>query len=119
MVQQAVIRGVHAGGRPDRLGRRGGTIAAAILVLLTRPRVRVGPPVSRCETWSRDRLIPWSNVVDVSFPRASAGPVDLEAYEYVPLVAVQAVDRERAVSAMDTMRQLMARYRPGPGRPPD
>ncbi|MFN8070945.1 MAG: PH domain-containing protein [Mycobacterium sp.] len=95
-------------------------IAAAILVLLTRPRVRVGSAGIQVRNVVEDRLIPWSNVVDVSFPKGKRwARVDLEAYEYVPLVAVQAVDRERAVSAMDTMRQLMARYRPGPGRPPD
>jgi hypothetical protein len=90
-------------------------IALAILVLLTRPRVRVGSAGIQVRNVVEERLIPWSNVVDVSFPQGKRwARVDLEAYEYVPLVAVQAVDRERAVSAMDAMRELMARYRPGP-----
>lgn len=95
-------------------------IALAILILLTRPRVRVGSAGIQVRNVVEDRLIPWSNVVDVSFPQGKRwARVDLEAYEYVPLVAVQAVDREQAVSAMDTMRELMARYRPVPGRLPD
>lgn len=95
-------------------------IAAAILILLTRPRVRVGPAGIQVRNVVEERLIPWPDVVDVSFPMGRRwARVDLEAYEYVPLVAVQAVDGERAVSAMDTMRELMARYRPGPGRLPD
>lgn len=94
-------------------------IALAILLLLTRPRVRVGPAGIQVRNVVEERLIPWSNVVDVSFPEGKRwARVDLEAYEYVPLVAVQAVDRERAVSAMDTMRELMTRYRPDRGAAP-
>jgi len=78
--------------------------------------VRVGPAGVQVRNVVEDRLIPWAQVVDVSFPAGKRwARVDLEAHEYVPLVAVQSVDRERAVSAMDTIRQLMARYRPGSG----
>jgi hypothetical protein len=35
---------------------------------------------------------------------------DLDSNEYVPVVAIQSVDREHAVEAMDTVRELMARY---------
>jgi hypothetical protein len=91
-------------------------IAAAILILLTRPRVRVGPSGVQVRNVLEARLIPWSDVVDIWFPPGRRwARVDLEAHEYVPLVAVQSVDRDAAVSAMDTMRDLMSRYRPGPG----
>ena len=59
------------------------------------------------------RLIPWDEVVDVSFPPGARwARVDIADYEYVPILAIQSVDRERAVAAMDTVRALMARYRP-------
>lgn len=89
-------------------------IAAGVL-LLTRPRVRVGPPGVQVRNVMADRLIPWSDVVDVSFPAGKRwARVDLEAHEYVPMVAIQSADGEGAVAAMDTLRELMARYRPGP-----
>lgn len=90
-------------------------LAGAIAVILTRPRVRVGPAGLAVRNMLEDRLIPWSDVVDVSFPPGKRwARVDLEAHEYVPLVAIQSVDREHAVAAMDTVRRLMSRYRPGP-----
>lgn len=89
-------------------------IAGAIAVILTRPRLRVGPAGLSVRNVLEDKLIPWSDVVDVSFPPGKRwARVDLEAHEYVPLVAIQSVDREHAVAAMDTVRRLMSRYRPG------
>ena len=40
---------------------------------------------------------------------------DLPDDEYIPLMAIQAVDKQRAVDAMDTVRSLLARYRPDLG----
>ena len=58
-------------------------------------------------------LIPWSDVVDVSFPRGARwARVDLPDDEYIPVMAIQAVDKERAVDAMDRVRRVLARYRP-------
>jgi hypothetical protein len=31
--------------------------------------------------------------------------------EYVPVLAIQAVDKDRAVAAMDTVRELLERYK--------
>ena len=91
-------------------------LAGAIAYVLTRPRLRVGPAGMAVRNVLDERLIPWSAVVDVSFPAGKRwARVDLEAYEYVPVLAVQSADAERAVVAMDTVRELMARYRPGPG----
>jgi hypothetical protein len=56
-------------------------------------------------------LIPWPDVVDIYFPRGKRWPrVELQAYEYVPVLAIQSADGDRAVDAMDTLRELMARY---------
>jgi photosystem II stability/assembly factor-like uncharacterized protein len=52
-------------------------------------------------------------VVGVSFPAGARwARIDLPDDEYVPLLAIQAVDKDRAVDAMDTVRALLARYRP-------
>ena len=86
-------------------------IAAGVLIL-TRPRVRVGPAGLLVRNVLEDKLIPWPDVVNVSFPPGKRwARVDLDSNEYVPVVAIQSVDREYAVTAMDTVRESMARYR--------
>lgn len=91
-------------------------LAGAIAVLVARPRLRVGPAGLAVRNILEEKVIPWSRVVDFSFPAGKRwARVDLEAYEYIPVLAVQSADTERAVEAMDTVRRLMARYRPGPG----
>jgi Bacterial PH domain len=59
------------------------------------------------------RLIPWADVVGVTFPLGARwARVDLPDDEYVPVMAIQAVDKARAVDAMDSVRGLLDRYRP-------
>jgi hypothetical protein len=90
-----------------------GVIIAAAVLLLTLPRVRVGPAGIAVRNVVLERLVPWDEVVDISFPEGSRwARVDIADYEYVPVLAIQAVDGERAVEAMDTLRSLMAKYRP-------
>jgi hypothetical protein len=51
-------------------------------------------------------------VVDVSFPKGARwARVDLPDDEYIPLMAIQSVDKQRAVDSMDAVRTLMARHR--------
>ncbi len=99
----------------DQVAMAGLALAlAAAALLLTRPRLKVGPAGMAVRTLLDDRLIPWTEVVDVSFPPGRRwARIDLPANEYVPVVAIQLIDRERAVEAMDTVRELMARYRSG------
>ena len=52
-------------------------------------------------------------MVDVSFPQGARwARVDPPDDEYIPLMAIQAVDKGRAVAAMDTVRGFMDKYRP-------
>ncbi len=89
-----------------------GIIIAALVLLFARPRLRVGPAGIGVRNLVAERVIPWSEVVDVSFPvGARWARVDLPDDEYVPAMAVQAVDKGRAVDAMDHIRDLVARYR--------
>ena len=90
-----------------------GVVLAGALLLLTRPRLRVGPAGISVRNVLGYKLIPWSDVVDVSFPAGSRwARIDLPDDEYIPVMAIQAVDKDRAVDAMDTVRSLVARYRP-------
>jgi hypothetical protein len=93
-----------------------GLVIAGAVLLLTRSRLRVGPQGLSVRNVLGDRLIPWSETVGVSFPvGARWARVDLFDDEYVPVMAIQAVDKNRAVDAMDTVRELVARYRPDLG----
>lgn len=90
-----------------------GLILAGAVLLLTRPRLRVGPAGLSVRNLLGYKLIPWADVVGVSFPSGSRwARVDLPDDEYIPVMAIQAVDKERAVAAMDTVRSLLVRYRP-------
>lgn len=90
-----------------------GLVIAGVLVLFARPRLRVGPAGLSVRNLLGDRLVRWSEVVGVSFPVGSRwARIDLPDDEYIPLMAIQAVDKERAVDAMDTVRSLLSRYRP-------
>jgi hypothetical protein len=90
-----------------------GLVIAGAALLFARPRLRVGASGVAVRNLFGYRLIPWSDVVDVSFPRGARwARVDLPDDEYVPVMAIQAVDKERAVEAMDRVRDLLAHYRP-------
>jgi PH (Pleckstrin Homology) domain-containing protein len=90
-----------------------GIVIGGLVLLFARPRLRVGAAGVAVRNLLGYRLIPWSQVVGVSFPvGARWARVDLPDDEYVPLMAIQSVDKERAVDAMERARALVARYRP-------
>lgn len=96
-----------------------GFIVAGSLLLFARARVRAGESGVSVRNALGDRLVPWSQVVGVSFPPGKRwARLELPDDEYLPLVAIQSADKEHAVAAMRTMRELMARYRPAQP-PPD
>ncbi len=90
-----------------------GVVFAAALLLFARPRLRAGEAGLAVRNLLGERLIGWPDVVDVSFPAGARwARVDLPDDEYIPLMAIQAVDKERAVAAMEAIRELLVRYRP-------
>jgi Bacterial PH domain len=90
-----------------------GLVIAGLVLLFARPRLRVGPAGLSVRNLLGYRLIEWPEVVGVSFPAGSRwARIDLPDDEYIPVMAIQAVDKGRAVDAMDTVRSLLARYRP-------
>jgi Bacterial PH domain len=90
-----------------------GVVIAGAVLLFARPRMRIGASGVAVRNLLGYRLIPWSDVVGVTFPHGARwARVDLPDDEYVPVMAIQAVDKERAVDAMDRVRDLVVRYRP-------
>jgi len=90
-----------------------GVVIACVVLLFARPRLRLGPAGISVRNLLGDRLVDWSDVVGISFPVGHRwARIDLPDDEYIPVLAIQAVDKGRAVDAMDTARSLLARYRP-------
>ena len=90
-----------------------GVILGCLVLLFARPRLRAGPDGLSVRNLLAYRLVPWSDVVDVSFPPGARwARVDLHDDEYIPLMAIQSVDKQRAVDAMDRLRILVTKYRP-------
>ena len=90
-----------------------GVIIACAVLMFARPRLRVGASGIAVRNLLGYQLIPWSDVVGVTFHRGARwARLDLPDDEYIPVMAIQAVDKERAVDAMDRVRSLLDRYRP-------
>ncbi len=95
-----------------------GLLFAAGALLFARPRVRAdadGVEVRNLVTTHRFR---WELVLAVSFPDGAAwARLELPDDEYVPMMAIQAVDRDRAVTAIRALRAAHAEHAPPAPRP--
>lgn len=90
-----------------------GVIIGGAVLMFARPRLRAGAAGVAVRNLLGYRLIPWSEVVGLSFPQGARwARVDLPDDEYIAVMAIQAVDKDRAVDAMDRVRTLFERYRP-------
>lgn len=90
-----------------------GAIIAALVLLFARPRLRAGASGVAVRNMLTYKLIPWSEIAGLSFPLGARwARIDLPDDEYIPVMAIQAIDKGRAVDAMDRLRALMDRYRP-------
>lgn len=89
-----------------------GAIIGGVVLLFSRPRLKVGPAGVAVRNLIGFKVIPWSDVLGVSFPvGARWARLELPDDEYIPLMAIQAIDKGRAVAAMDEVRDLIDRYR--------
>lgn len=97
-----------------------GLFIAAGILLLARPRVRADRRGIEVRNIVQTRRYPWDQVLRISFPdSASWARLDLPDDEYLPVLAIQSVDRQYAVTAITGLRALHAaatRTRPGPDR---
>ncbi|KHO22336.1 PH domain-containing protein [Mycolicibacterium setense] len=89
-----------------------GAIIGGVVLMFARPRLKVGPAGVAVRNLIGFKVIPWSDVLGVSFPvGARWARVELPDDEYIPVMAIQAIDKGRAVAAMDEVRDLIDRYR--------
>lgn len=84
-----------------------GIMLALGALWFTRPRVRADRDGVEVRNMLGARRFAWSEVEQVSFPDGSPwARLELPDDEYVPVLAIQAIDGERAVVAMRELRRV-------------
>ncbi|WP_425295800.1 PH domain-containing protein [Nocardia abscessus] len=88
-----------------------GVLGAAAVLLLTRPRVRVGARGVSVRNILGDNDFPWDYIRGVSFPdRKSWARLELVDDDYVPMLAIRSNDKQHAAQAMARLREFGAKY---------
>lgn len=89
-----------------------GLFVAAGVLLLARPRVRADAEGIEVRNILATHRYPWELVQRIAFPDgASWARLDLPDDEYVAVLAIQAVDGQRAVEGITAIRALHAAAR--------
>jgi hypothetical protein len=84
-----------------------GVLLAAATMLFATPRVRADAEGVQVRNVLAGRRFTWLEVLSVSFPDgASFARLELPDDEYYAMLAIQAVDRDRAVEAVRALRRL-------------
>ena len=84
-----------------------GIVLALGALWFARPRVRADRDGIEVRNMLGTHHYRWSDIKGVSFPDGSPwARLELPADEYVPILAVQAIDGEHAVTAMRELRRL-------------
>ena len=84
-----------------------GFLLAGGVLLLTRPRVTADASGVDVRNVVTSHHYDWNDVLSVSFPDGAAwARLELPDDEYVSIMAVQATDREYAVSSVRALREL-------------
>lgn len=93
-----------------------GLFIAGGILLMARPRVRADAEGIEVRNVLATRRLAWDDVQRIAFPDAAPwARLDLPDYEYIPLMALQAVDGQRSV---DGIRRLRALHDAAHGRTP-
>lgn len=90
-----------------------GVVIGGSLLLLCRPRLRVGAEGVGIRNLFSERVFDWSIVEGVWYPDSGNwARLELPDDEFSPILAIQANDGDRAVAAMAEFRDLQDRFRP-------
>lgn len=91
-----------------------GVLIAGGVLLLARPRVRADAAGIEVRNILTTRYVPWELVQRIAFPDGSSwARLDLPDDEYISVLAIQAVDGQRAVDGITRLRALHAAARSG------
>ncbi|RIJ70883.1 PH domain-containing protein [Nakamurella silvestris] len=92
-----------------------GLLAAGGILLLARPRIRVDATGVRVRNVFSEKFVPWEIIERVAFPESSPwAQLILADDEYISVMAIQAMDKQRAVVSLKQVRDLQASYGPPP-----
>lgn len=96
----------------DQIAMAGlGCVFAAGVLLLARPRLRVGPRGIAVRNVLNERVVDWDLAQGLSFPDGAAwARIELPDDEYISVMAIQSNDREYAVDAVRRFRALETEY---------
>ena len=88
-----------------------GLLLAGGALLFTRPRLRADADGVFVRNVIGTHRLPWTLVRRVSFPEGAPwARLELPDDEYLAVMAIQAADKQHAVSAIRRLRELHARY---------
>ncbi|WP_448623590.1 PH domain-containing protein [Geodermatophilus sp. URMC 64] len=97
-----------------------GVLLAGGILLLGWARVDADAAGVRVRNILGTHTLPWTAVRAVRLERTSAwATLELQGGEEIALLAVQAVDKERAVAAVEGLRALLTASRTGAGSAPE
>lgn len=89
-----------------------GLIIAGLVLLLMRPRLRVGARGVSVRNLATERTFGWDEIRGLAYPdKGFGGQLELPADEHIPVLAIQAGDGDLAVAAMERYRDIEERYR--------
>ena len=106
----------------DQVGLIGvGVLGAGAIMLVARPRLRADASGMWVRNVLGETYFPWPVVVRIAFPEGSHwAQVVLADDEAFPLTAIQAMDKQRAVTALKAVRALQESHAPArPRRSPE
>jgi hypothetical protein len=100
----------------DQIGLIGiGLVLGAVIMTAARPRLRADENGMSVRNVFGETFVPWPLVVRVAFPSgAHWAELQMPDDEVKAVMAIQAMDRGRAVTALERLRALHERYAPPP-----
>lgn len=103
----------------DQIGLIGiGLVLGAVIMTAARPRLRADENGMSVRNVFGETFVPWPLVVRVAFPSgAHWAELQMPDDEVKAVMAIQAMDRGRAVTALERLRTLHQRYAPPPPVP--
>lgn len=90
-----------------------GVLLAAGALLFARPRLRADAEGVEVRNLVATHRLPWALVFDVSFPDGAPwARLELPDDEYIAVMAIQAADKQHAVTALRRLRKVHAAHAP-------